>query len=56
MEEIDLDNIVGGRTRGKIIDWTEAEQKSKEAGDDVGDDDDDDEDEDFVDPDDEMND
>lgn len=55
MEEIDPENIIGGRTRGKIIDWNEAEQKAKEAGDDLGDDDDDDDDdEDFVDPDDEM--
>ena len=47
-----MDNIVGSRTRGKTIDWQEAEQKSKEAGDE---DDDDEDDEDFVDPDDEMN-
>jgi len=56
MEEIDPDNIIGGRTRGKVIDWTEAEQKSKEAGDELGDDDDEDDDDDFVDPDDEMKD
>jgi len=56
MEEIDPDNIIGGRTRGKVIDWSEAEQKSKDAGDELGDDDDEDDDEDFVDPDDEMKD
>lgn len=55
MEEIDLDNIIGGRTRGKVIDWNEAEQKAKEAGDELGEEDDDD-DEDFEDPDDEMKD
>ncbi|KIX08939.1 uncharacterized protein Z518_00017 [Rhinocladiella mackenziei CBS 650.93] len=46
MEEIDPNNIVQGRTRRKQIDWAEAEQKSKDAGDDL-DDDDDDDDEDF---------
>lgn len=46
MEEIDLSNIVQGRTRRKQIDWAEAEQKSKEAGDEL-DDDEDDDDEDF---------
>lgn len=56
MEEIDPDNIIGGRTRGKVIDWNEAEQKAREAGDDVGEDEDDEDDEDFVDPDDEMKD
>lgn len=53
MEEIDESNIIySGRTRGKQIDWAEAEAKSKEAGDDL-DDEDDDEDDDFEDPDDE---
>ena len=33
MEEIDTSNIVGQRTRGKNIDWAEADKKSKEAGD-----------------------
>ncbi|EXJ91647.1 hypothetical protein A1O3_00197 [Capronia epimyces CBS 606.96] len=46
MEEIDLSNIVQGRTRRKQIDWAEAEQKSKDAGDQF-DDDDEDDDEDF---------
>lgn len=50
MEEIDLDNIVAGRTRGKTIDWVEAQEKSKAAGDDLDDEDDDDDDDDFVDP------
>jgi hypothetical protein len=43
MEEIDLENIVGRRTRGKKIDFTE---EAKKAGNDL--DDDDDEDGDFV--------
>lgn len=51
MEEIDTNNIIySRRTRGKNIDWQEAEEKSKAAGDDL-DDDEDDDDEDFVDPD-----
>jgi phosphopantothenoylcysteine synthetase/decarboxylase len=55
MEEIDPSNIVSGRTRRKQIDWAEAEQKSKDAGDNL-DDDEDDDDEDFEaeDDDDEM--
>jgi hypothetical protein len=48
MEEIDTENIVAGRTRGKNINWAEADQKAKEAGDDF-DDDDDEDDEDFED-------
>lgn len=52
MDEIDLDNIVEGRTRRKQINWAEAEQKSKDAGDDF-DDDEEDDDEDFEAPDDE---
>jgi TATA-binding protein-associated factor Taf7 len=48
MEEIDTGNIVAGRTRGKNINWAEADQKAKEAGDDF-DDDDDEDDEDFED-------
>lgn len=48
MDEIDTENIVAGRTRGKNINWAEADQKAKEAGDDL-DDDDDEEDEDFED-------
>lgn len=46
MEEIDPSNIVSGRTRNKHIDWAEAEEKSKAAGDDL-DDDEDEDDEDF---------
>lgn len=49
MEEIETDNIVPSRTRGKTIDF-------KKANEDLGDDDDDDDDEDFVDPDDQMKD
>lgn len=56
MEEINPENIIGGRTRGKIIDWNEAEQKAKEAGDDLDEDEDDEDDEDFEDPDDDMKD
>ncbi|OCT52414.1 hypothetical protein CLCR_11420 [Cladophialophora carrionii] len=52
MDEIDLDNIVEGRTRRKQINWAEAAEKSKDAGDDL-DDDEDDEDDDFEAPDDE---
>jgi Histone chaperone domain CHZ len=47
MEEIDTSNILGRRTRGKTIDYAEAEQKAKEAGDTLEDDDDEDDDEDF---------
>ncbi|KAK5249777.1 hypothetical protein LTS06_005412 [Exophiala xenobiotica] len=46
MEEIDPDNIIQGRTRRKQINWAEAEQKSKDAGDEI-DDDEDEEDDDF---------
>lgn len=46
MDDIDLDNIIQGRTRRKNINWAEAEQKSREAGDEL-DDDDDEDDEDF---------
>jgi hypothetical protein len=49
MEEIDMDNIVGTRTRGKNIDYAEA---AKQLGEE--DDDDDEEDEDFMDEDDKM--
>ena len=41
MEEIDIDNIVGSRTRGKTIDFAEA---AKNAGDELEDDEDDDDD------------
>lgn len=52
MEEIDTRNIVGRRTRGKNIDWAEADKKSKEAGD--IDDEDEEEDDDFEEPDDDK--
>jgi hypothetical protein len=50
MEEIDLDNIVGSRTRGKNIDYAEAAKNLEEDDEDEDDEDDDD----FVDPDDKM--
>ena len=46
MEEIDTANVIGSRTRGKNINWAEADEKAKEAGDNV-DEDDDEDDEDF---------
>ena len=46
MEDIDLDNVIQSRTRRKNINWAEAEQKSREAGDEL-DDDEDEDDEDF---------
>jgi len=49
MAEIDTQNIVQSRTRGKNIDFAKAAQE-------LPDDEDDDEDEDFNDPDDEMKD
>ena len=52
MEEIDMDNIVGTRTRGKEIDYAQA-AKDLPAEEDDGDDDDDD---DFEDDDDRMED
>lgn len=51
MEEIDMDNIVGTRTRGKNIDYAEAAKKMAEE-----DDEDDEDDDDFHDEDDEMKD
>lgn len=51
MEEIDTDNIVGSRTRGKNIDYAQA---AKELEGQEEDDEDEDEDEDFVDEDDRM--
>jgi hypothetical protein len=48
MEEIDLDNIVGSRTRGKNIDYAQAAKELED------DDEDDEEDDDFEDPDDKM--
>lgn len=50
MEEIDMDNIIGSRTRGKNIDYAEAAKKLEEQ---EGDDDDED-DEDFQDEDQEV--
>ncbi|KAH8888290.1 hypothetical protein GQ53DRAFT_749221 [Thozetella sp. PMI_491] len=41
MEEIDLDNVIGKRTRGKVIDFAKAAEENPV------DDDDDDEDDDF---------
>lgn len=46
MEEIDTDNIVGSRTRGKQIDYRKA---AEEAKDELPDDDDEEDDEDFED-------
>lgn len=51
MEEIDLDNVIGQRTRGKKIDYAKA---AEEAKDELGDEDDEDDDEDFEVPADEM--
>lgn len=51
MEEIDMDNIMGSRTRGKNIDYAQA-AKDMEGQDDE----DEDDDEDFVDDDDKMRD
>ena len=48
MEEIDTENIVGSRTRGKTIDFAEAAKNVEE------DDEDDEDDDDFEDPDDKM--
>lgn len=48
MEEIDLENIVGSRTRGKNIDYAQAAKDLEE------DDEDDEDDDDFEDPDDKM--
>lgn len=48
MEEIDTANIVDQRSRGKQIDWAEAEEKLRAEGEDMDDDDEDDED--FEDP------
>ena len=49
MAEIDPQNIVGSRTRGKNIDYAKAAQELPE-------DDDEEDDDDFVDPDDNMKD
>ena len=50
MEEIDMDNVVNERTRGREVDYTKVEQGADDL------DEDDDDDEDFQDPDDEMKD
>ena len=42
MEEIDTDNIIRRRTRGKNIDWNKAAEENKDDLDDDDDDDDDD--------------
>lgn len=55
MEEIDMDNIVDSRTRGKNIDYAQA-AKELEAQGEVDDEDDEEDDEDFVDEDDRMED
>ena len=49
MEEIDTANILDQKSRGKQIDWAEAEEKLRAEGQDMDDDDDDDDD--FEDPD-----
>ncbi len=51
MEEIDMDNIVDSRTRGKEIDYAQAAKELE-----AEDDDDDEDDEDFQDDDDKMED
>lgn len=43
MEEIDLDNVIGRRTRGKVIDFAKAAQENP-----VENDEDEEEDDDFV--------
>lgn len=40
MEEIDLDNVIGRRTRGKVIDFAKAAQENPAEDDDEDDDDD----------------
>ena len=49
MGEIDLDNVVGRRTRGRIIDFAKAAEENPAA-----EDDDDEDDDDEFDPDDKM--
>lgn len=41
MEEIDLDNVIGRRTRGKVIDFAKAAQENPPEEDDDEDDDED---------------
>lgn len=50
MEEIDLDNVIGRRTRGKVIDFAKAAQENP------ADDDDEEDDDDFVEDDNKMDD
>nr|Q2GNS7.2 RecName: Full=Histone H2A.Z-specific chaperone CHZ1 [Chaetomium globosum CBS 148.51] len=50
MEEIDLDNVIGRRTRGKVIDFANAAQENP------ADDDDEEDDDDFVEDDNKMDD
>ena len=40
MEEIDLDNVIGRRTRGKVIDFAKAAEENPAEDDDEEDDDD----------------
>lgn len=40
MEEIDLDNVIGKRTRGKVIDFAKAAQETPAEDDDEEDDED----------------
>lgn len=47
MQEIDLDNVVGRRTRGRVIDFAKAAEENPAPEDDE----DEDEDDDFEDPD-----
>jgi len=47
MEEIDPDNIVSNTTRGKQINFAEAQQKMLDAGEELDDDEDEEDDEDF---------
>jgi hypothetical protein len=51
MEEIDLDNVIGRRTRGKVIDFAKAAEENP-----ADDDEDEDDDEDFEVEDETMND
>ena len=51
MEEIDTANIIDQRSRGKQIDWAEAEEKLRAEGNLPDDDDEEEDDNDFEDPD-----
>jgi hypothetical protein len=50
MEEIDLDNVIGRRTRGKVIDFAKAAEQNPAEEDEEDEDDDDD----FEEPDDDR--